>query len=604
MKVEPERKGDAPGSSTGAGSTAQTPAGLIVDDAAPDVGPAQMKTGAFLAALRPAVERAVDESLAASLWGPAMRPLAAPIVHQRFARYAGMDAASLERSICAEAPGAAGSGTARTYIDVIAAHLRARTAQELGDRAKEDEGRPVVAGVDPIEGARSLASSIAGIFLKAREGGPRNGGDPSVVRSRLGAGASLDGRVRGGLEAAWGRDFSAVRVHTGAAAASLADRFNARAFTVGDDIAFGQGEYRPGTLNGDALIAHEVAHVAQQAGACSSPGTAGAARGALEAEADAAAGDAVASIWGRVRRGVIPRLSSGLSLRRCSKEKPQGPTIALTEEELGKHIKEKMVALHHGQAVDKGVWYAENYQQAFPKEWKANETKYAKGYANPDYFFRDGYMSWTLKSRKSASQALRAWFAGLTIAECASTGVALQYSAILAAVGDERFDRQFGPTDEKMDLAVWSSGNKLRISQSTGGGTGRHHNPLHAFMKDATAGGAEGKRTGLVVGQLYYFKNHPDYPKKHPRGDWQGENAVYAGEINGEQRWSGFGALEKTERKMNEELVAAFNAEGTGSDPVLNMKQITYEELLQSGGGLLVREGQMLDAAKVKDIGK
>lgn len=39
------------------------------------------------------------------------------------------------------------------------------------------------------------------------------------------------------------------------------------AFTVGSDIAFARGAHRPGTLTGDALIAHELAHVVQQASA-------------------------------------------------------------------------------------------------------------------------------------------------------------------------------------------------------------------------------------------------------------------------------------------------------------------------------------------------
>jgi hypothetical protein len=69
------------------------------------------------------------------------------------------------------------------------------------------------------------------------------------------------------MSSAFGYDFSGVRVHTGTKAASVATELNARAFTVGRDIAFGAGEYQPGTPIGDALIAHELAHVVQQGGA-------------------------------------------------------------------------------------------------------------------------------------------------------------------------------------------------------------------------------------------------------------------------------------------------------------------------------------------------
>ena len=68
------------------------------------------------------------------------------------------------------------------------------------------------------------------------------------------------------MSAAFGYDFSGVRVHTDAKAGELSSQLNARAFTIGSDVAFAGGEYQPGTLIGDALIAHELAHVVQQGG--------------------------------------------------------------------------------------------------------------------------------------------------------------------------------------------------------------------------------------------------------------------------------------------------------------------------------------------------
>ena len=46
----------------------------------------------------------------------------------------------------------------------------------------------------------------------------------------------------------------------------MANRIQARAFTSGSDVYFAQGQYRPGTEHGDHLLAHELAHVAQQSG--------------------------------------------------------------------------------------------------------------------------------------------------------------------------------------------------------------------------------------------------------------------------------------------------------------------------------------------------
>ena len=66
-----------------------------------------------------------------------------------------------------------------------------------------------------------------------------------------------------------GIDFDSIRVHHGDAVGAGADlacrAVRARAFTVGTDIYFAAGEFRPGTRDGLWLLAHEVAHVVQQA---------------------------------------------------------------------------------------------------------------------------------------------------------------------------------------------------------------------------------------------------------------------------------------------------------------------------------------------------
>lgn len=66
------------------------------------------------------------------------------------------------------------------------------------------------------------------------------------------------------MGARFGRDFSDVRVHTGAAAAQAARRLGARAFTIGTDIVFGAGQYSPATDYGRRALAHELSHVVQQ----------------------------------------------------------------------------------------------------------------------------------------------------------------------------------------------------------------------------------------------------------------------------------------------------------------------------------------------------
>jgi hypothetical protein len=91
-------------------------------------------------------------------------------------------------------------------------------------------------------------------------------------------------------------DFSRVRVHTGPEAAALAGSMGAKAFAAGDHVVFGEDRFAPGTTPGRTLLAHELAHVAQQQrGAEGVPQSAAAAEGRAQAAATTAtAGGGVA----------------------------------------------------------------------------------------------------------------------------------------------------------------------------------------------------------------------------------------------------------------------------------------------------------------------
>jgi hypothetical protein len=56
-------------------------------------------------------------------------------------------------------------------------------------------------------------------------------------------------------------------VYTGDTADRLNRSVSARAFATGTDVYVANGEYSPGSADGDRLIAHELAHVVQQRGA-------------------------------------------------------------------------------------------------------------------------------------------------------------------------------------------------------------------------------------------------------------------------------------------------------------------------------------------------
>jgi len=77
-------------------------------------------------------------------------------------------------------------------------------------------------------------------------------------------GRPLDLRARREMETHFGYDFSAVRVHDDARAAATAQSIDAAAFTVGTELVFAPGRYDPASLDGQRLLAHELAHVVQQ----------------------------------------------------------------------------------------------------------------------------------------------------------------------------------------------------------------------------------------------------------------------------------------------------------------------------------------------------
>jgi hypothetical protein len=79
-----------------------------------------------------------------------------------------------------------------------------------------------------------------------------------------GSGKPLPDPVRVFFESRFGHDFSRVRVHADAPAAQSARALGARAYTLGQDVVLGGGQYAPETKEGRRLLAHELTHVVQQ----------------------------------------------------------------------------------------------------------------------------------------------------------------------------------------------------------------------------------------------------------------------------------------------------------------------------------------------------
>jgi outer membrane protein OmpA-like peptidoglycan-associated protein len=128
--------------------------------------------------------------------------------------------------------------------------------------------------------------------------GAASTGFPAAVDEVSSApGQELPVAVRQLMEPRFGHDFRDVRVHTDAAAARAARAVSARAYTLGRDVVFGDGQFGPDSAAGQRLIAHELAHVIQQRTGggrlAAQPLTVSNPADPAEQEADRAAGEAL-----------------------------------------------------------------------------------------------------------------------------------------------------------------------------------------------------------------------------------------------------------------------------------------------------------------------
>lgn len=147
---------------------------------------------------------------------------------------------------------------------------------------------------------QTQAGSSSPIIAKAPSMPPK-GGQP------------MDNRLQAFMEKRFDHDFSGVRLHTDGQAVQSANQLGALAFTVGQDIFFNKGGYRPDTLGGVHLIAHELTHVVQQSKvAVAEDGrlSVNAENSSMELEANKAADLVLA---GSAKPDITPALSASIS---------------------------------------------------------------------------------------------------------------------------------------------------------------------------------------------------------------------------------------------------------------------------------------------------
>ena len=148
-------------------------------------------------------------------------------------------------------------------------------------------------GLEALVGNQAMAQIAHGLI-------------PHALMSTLARpGRPLDPALRRAMEARFGQDFSGVRVHADEPAGGSARSIRASAYTVGDRIVVRPDRYRPEQADGQALIAHELAHVVQQRRGGDGP----AAGAAAEQDANEAAGAAVTGQQATVSQGGAPAVA-------------------------------------------------------------------------------------------------------------------------------------------------------------------------------------------------------------------------------------------------------------------------------------------------------
>lgn len=144
-----------------------------------------------------------------------------------------------------------------------------RRVNQPGDRweVEADRAAESALSVDPSHSFPKTGTFTGlPVMSQASESASADGLPASINETLRAPGQPLDANTRNFMETRFGYDFSHVRVHTGQRAAESARDVDALAYTSGQNVVFGTGQYAPGTQSGRRLLAHELAHTIQQGG--------------------------------------------------------------------------------------------------------------------------------------------------------------------------------------------------------------------------------------------------------------------------------------------------------------------------------------------------
>jgi hypothetical protein len=169
----------------------------------------------------------------------------------------------IQRKCACETPRASASSCERCSAE---ASLHRSAIGPAHDRLEQEADRVAQQVVSSSGATAGLERSPVRIQRSAVAVSTPAGAVPETVSRALSLpGRPLDAVTRHDMESRFGEDFSNVRIHDGSAARESARDINARAYTLGTDIVFGSGMFDPASQQGRRLLAHELAHVVQQA---------------------------------------------------------------------------------------------------------------------------------------------------------------------------------------------------------------------------------------------------------------------------------------------------------------------------------------------------
>ncbi|NOW93888.1 DUF4157 domain-containing protein [Mucilaginibacter sp. SG564] len=361
----------------------------------------------------------------------------------------------------------------------------------------------------------------------------------------LGAsGQTLSENSRRFFEPRFGHDFSDVRIHTDTIAAKSAQSVNALAYTTGNNIVFNNGQYSPDSDNGKKLLAHELTHVVQQE------------KTRPLVQRKIMVGNTAMTVDDQYKKIVKDTFGDkGLEIVLGWHNNGAGPEYDFKDWEAYRtEIRIRSNAIKGMDiANDKSINCCHYPTKGHPG-----------GTLNPFYWDKTEDYHFIAKvpfpAGKNSSDAIEDMFrpnAGTEL-ECLTLSVAVEYYALLQALGKDKFNKMF---PAGAGLVIANSGADLL--KSLVGSDKFEELPTKQKISE------------LIPGDHGYFKNFADYGAKHPNGLWQGENVIYYG--NGKFRGFGIGIYD--EDTILDRLVYYYNKDLDDKD------KKTKTDLIKEGGG-------------------